>query len=119
MNEDYITISKHKLSNHCPECYSDEGLVLTYRQKTKETPFYKAVTSNTVKELYCETCDTAIYPVRWTEDIDQIVQYHDRGLKLQRTTIKFKPLTWVLIIVGIVLIIVMTVAYFKDTNVIP
>ncbi|MDX1469948.1 MAG: hypothetical protein R3213_00500 [Flavobacteriaceae bacterium] len=119
MSEEYITISNHKLSNHCPECYSDEGLVLTYKQKIKETPFFKAVTRHTIKNIHCNTCDTTIYPARWTEDVDQIVDYHSRGLKLQKTSIKFKALTWILIIVAIILIIVMAISYFKDTNVIP
>lgn len=118
MDEKYFTISKHKLTNHCPECYSAEGLVLTCRQRFNETPFYKAITPDTKCDLYCETCESEIFPVRWTEDIERVVDYHRRGLKPKRASIKLKRWTWLLIVVAIILVAVLVVSYFNDTDVI-
>ncbi|SDB64345.1 hypothetical protein SAMN03097699_2947 [Flavobacteriaceae bacterium MAR_2010_188] len=118
MDQKYFTISKHKISNHCPECYSAEGLELTCRQRFNETTFYKAIAKETRCDLYCETCDSEIFPVRWTDDIERVVDYHRRGLKPKRASIKLKKLTWILIIVAIILVAVMVVSYFNDTDVI-
>ena len=33
MDAQYITIKTVKLNNNCPECYSKDGLELTFKQK--------------------------------------------------------------------------------------
>lgn len=118
MEDKNFTISTHKLSNHCPECYSGDGMLLTFRQGFKETPFYKAITKAISFDIHCQTCDSKIYPIRWTDDLEQVVAYHQRGLKPKPPSLKLKKLTWVLLIIAIILIAVMAVSYFNDTDVI-
>ena len=40
MEGSYFTVKEVDLNNHCPECYSNEGLQLTFKQKFVENAFY-------------------------------------------------------------------------------
>ena len=102
--ESYFTLREKKLNNHCPECYSSNGLQLVFKQKFKETPFYKAVTEDIINEMHCGNCDTQIFPVRWTEDIEQVVAYQMRAVKAKSKSYKLKPLAWFIIITDILLV---------------
>jgi hypothetical protein len=93
-----LTIKTASLSNNCPECYSSTGLKLTFKQIFKETTFYKSMTKKITKELKCSTCGTTIYPARWTNEIDQVVNYHEKILVLKPQKIKLKTLAWVVMI---------------------
>ena len=101
----YFTLKEARLSNNCPECYSTEGLNLVFKQKFIENTFYKAVATDTIKEMHCTNCNTQIYPVRWTDDIEQVVAYQTRAVQPKAKSLKLKPLAWVLIVVDLILII--------------
>jgi hypothetical protein len=45
MAEKLIDAKEVALKNNCPECYDNSGLRLTFRQKIKDTKFYKSITS--------------------------------------------------------------------------
>ncbi len=49
MKEKLLTIKRVSLNNNCPECYSTEGLELTFRQKLLETPFIKSTQKKLIK----------------------------------------------------------------------
>lgn len=101
----YFTLKEARLSNNCPECYSNDGLELTFKQKLKETKLFKAITEDTVCNLYCLKCEVEIFPIRWDDDIDRVVDYHKRALKTKPKSIKLKPISWILITLGVVLLI--------------
>ncbi|WP_179343300.1 hypothetical protein [Winogradskyella ursingii] len=101
----FFTLKEVSLNNNCPECYSKDGLKLTFKQKFIENIFYKSITSETINEMHCETCDTDIFPVRWTDEIEQVVNYKKRALHPKPKSIKLKPLAWVFIIVDAFLLI--------------
>ncbi len=101
----YFTLKEVKLNNNCPECYSNNGLVLTFKQRFTENPFYKAITNDLINEMHCSVCDTAIFPVRWTNDIEQIVAYQNRAATPKPKSIKLKQLAWIVIIFDALLII--------------
>lgn len=111
MENQFFTLKEVYLNNHCPECYSREGLQLTFKQKFIETKLYKAITSQTNCLLNCNTCDTTIFPVRWTDDIEQVVQYHTRAIKPKSNSVKLKKVTWLLI--GLVVAIVLGIILFS------
>ena len=98
MNEQLITIKEVSLNNNCPECYSTEGLVLTFKQKFKETQFYKSITNDVVEELVCTKCDSTIYPVSWTDDIERVYAYQKKAFTPKPSSIKLKRLAWILFI---------------------
>lgn len=106
--EQFITIKEFTLKNHCPECFSNNGLHLLFKQRFIDTKFYKSITSDTSFEMNCKTCNTTIYPARWTDDIERVVNYHQKAFTPKKTSFKLKKLSW-LIIVFILIIIVASI----------
>ena len=56
-----ITVKEVALNNNCPECFSKEGLQLTFKQKFIETIFIKHYQEITT-EMHCNTCNTIFIP---------------------------------------------------------
>ena len=100
----FFTLKEVKLNNNCPECYSNDGLQLTYKQNFKENAFYKAITNKTTKEMQCNKCNTQIFPVSWTDDIERVVSYQDRVLVPKPKSFKLKTLAWIFIIFDLILV---------------
>ena len=116
MAEKFITIKEVALKNNCPECYSNDGLHLTFKQKFKESNFYKSITQETKHILNCKTCNTTIYPVSWTEDIERVVNYHQRAFLPKKDTFKLKKKAWLLIGITVALLIAgVTLFFLKDS----
>jgi len=99
LKDHYIHIKTESLNNHCPECFSTDGLQLNFSQKITETRFYKAVTNDVICELRCKVCDTDIFPVRWTNDIERVVDYKKKAFTPKPKSFKLKRLAWVLLII--------------------
>jgi hypothetical protein len=110
MQRQYITLHTVKLKNNCPECYSNKGLELSFDQEFVETKFYKSITANTRHHLNCSNCKTAIYPVRWTDDIERIVAYNQKKFEPKPKSLKLKKLAWI-IFIGIDVLILMLILY--------
>lgn len=111
----YITVKKVSLNNNCPECFSKEGLQLTFKQQFIETAFSKSVTQEARTEMHCDVCDTAIYPERWTEDIERVYDYQFKAFTPKKTSKKYKKLFWILLTVILVIIaIVITLLTMKN-----
>ena len=49
-----FTLKEVLLKNNCPECYSNDGLTLTFKQRFTENLFYKAITEETALEMHCK-----------------------------------------------------------------
>ncbi len=114
MEEKFFTVKEVTLNNHCPECYSKEGLQLTFKQKFVENAFYKAISNDVKYTLVCHTCNTEIFPVRWTDDLEQIFDYQERAFVPKSDTFKLKQLSWILLIAAIVLIILLNVYLYNS-----
>jgi uncharacterized protein with PIN domain len=102
----FFTLKEVKLSNNCPECYSNTGLILTFKQELKETLFYKAITKETKTEIYCSSCNTPIFPISWSDAIDRVVAYHYRALQLKPKSLRLKRIAWAILIFDVVLLAV-------------
>ena len=98
MSEKRVTIKQVALNNNCPECYSKDGLRLTFKQKFIETKFYKSITSEIKHDIDCKTCNSVIYPVQWTDDIERVVDYNKRAFTPKKASTHLKKRTWVTII---------------------
>ncbi|MFI1772941.1 hypothetical protein [Thalassobellus citreus] len=79
MQDKLILIKEVHLKNNCPECYSKEGLILSFKQRFIETKFKKSITTEVKHEIDCRTCNTSIYPVQWTDDIERVVAYQKKA----------------------------------------
>jgi hypothetical protein len=105
--QNYFTLKEVQLNNNCPECYSNKGLVLTFKQRLVENDFYKAITEERINEMHCNTCNTDIYPARWTNEIERVVAYQRRAIQPRLKSLKLKKLSWILIVVNAVILIIM------------
>ncbi|MCT8339550.1 hypothetical protein MG296_05760 [Flavobacteriaceae bacterium TK19130] len=72
---------KAELNNNCPECFATDGLELTFTQKEKLTKWYRKASPEIGEQLICHTCGTTLYPIRWTEDIERVYQYHKKRIR--------------------------------------
>lgn len=97
MGEKLITVKEVSLNNNCPECFSKEGLELTFKQKFIETKFSKSITNEIATEMHCNVCDTTIYPVNWTEDIERIYEYQMKAFVPKKASKKYNSLFWIII----------------------
>lgn len=115
MAEKLIDVKNVALKNNCPECFSKDGLRLTFRQKTIETNLYKSITSEVSYELTCKTCSSIIYPVEWTDDIDRVFEYEKKAFTPKKTSTYLKKTSWIVIVSSLVLIaLVLFLIFFTN-----
>ncbi|UGU14278.1 hypothetical protein LS482_11195 [Sinomicrobium kalidii] len=104
LNAKLVTIKETSLANNCPECYTDTGLVLTYYQKHIESRWYKKVTGEVSHVLHCKKCDTTIYPVKWTDDIERVLEYYSKAVTPGKRSFRLTRLSYILILLLIVIL---------------
>ncbi len=115
MQDKFILIKEVNLKNNCPECYNNEGLNLSFKQRFIETKFKKSITDEIKYEIACKTCNNIIYPVQWTDDIERVVEYQKKAFKPKKPSVYLKKMSW--IIIGIILtIIIITIALMLFAN---
>jgi len=113
MTDKLITVKEVTLNNNCPECYSTDGLTLTFKQKFKETSFYRSITKEIVKELICDKCQSTIYPVSWTDDIERVVDYQNKAFVPKPASLKLKRLAWIIFIaIDLITLLVILMLFF-------
>lgn len=97
MDENLITVKEVALNNNCPECYGKEGLILTFKQKVIENKLYKSITPEIIQGIHCSTCNHIIYPERWTDDIERIVEYQQKSFSPMTASTYIKKKSWIII----------------------
>lgn len=90
-----------QLKNNCPTCFGNDGLEFTFTQEENENSFRTKPSQEIEQILYCHNCITYIYPVDWTEDIERVHDYNRKLAETKRHHLKIKPLTYILILIGI------------------
>ncbi len=115
MERNLITVKEVNLNNNCPECYSTDGLKLTFKQKFIENRFYKSITKDIIETLACTKCETTIYPVRWTDAIEGVYNYQRKALTPKKVTLKLKPLAWVsFIVINLIILLIILLTFFPE-----
>ena len=99
---EFKIIKQAPLTNNCPVCFNQD-LSLTFSQKHLHGPFYHRTTGELKRELKCNTCQSLLYPVSWTEDIERSVEYYEKAVEPEKTAVRFRPLFYILVLLGIVL----------------
>lgn len=115
MSDEFILIKEVALKNNCPECFSKEGLRLSFKQRFIETNFHKSITAEIKHDIKCEICNSNIYPVQWTDDIERVFEYQKKAFTPKKPSSYLKKASWTIIaIVGIVFVaIIITTLYPK------
>jgi len=106
-------IKQTALTNNCPECFSNEGLLLTFYQKHIENAWYKKATGEITDSIKCQNCNTDIYPVRWTDDIERVREFY---LKSVETPARYFKLTRLAIITLLAIALVSIAVYILLIN---
>ncbi len=98
----YTFLKEAPLRTNCPECYTKDGLLLSFHQKRIESKLYDRITNTIEERLECGICETKIYPVQWTDDIERMYEYHLKTVAIQNTTFRLTTLS-AGILVGVLL----------------
>ena len=94
-----------KLTNNCPECYGTDGLKFTFSQVLKENFLFKRPGKQIKEALVCHSCNTTIYPVNWTTDIERVHEYNRKLAEEQRLNTTIKPAFYLLILIDLVIVV--------------
>ena len=89
-------IHQASVNNNCPNCYFTGGLRFDFYQVEKETPFFRKVAREITSTLHCSKCDTRIFPIKWSEDIERVEMYHRKLAKNKAPGIYLKPPGYIL-----------------------
>ncbi|MDX1362686.1 MAG: hypothetical protein R3243_00665 [Arenibacter latericius] len=111
--EKMVVLKEADLTNNCPECFNQE-LKLTFYQKHTYGRFFDKTTKDLTHEIKCNKCNSLIYPVTWTEDIERVYDYYRRMATPQKATIRFTTLFYVLVL--LLISIIATGTYFIVQN---
>lgn len=94
--ERYELLREAPLTNNCPECFN-QNLTLRFSQRHVQGKFYHRTCGEVRQELQCNTCQTILRPVQWTEDIERSVAYYEKAVEPARAGIRFNALFYGLI----------------------
>ncbi len=96
-------IKEADITNNCPECFNQD-LRISFYQKHKYGKLVHRTTNEITHKIKCNKCDSTIYPVNWTDDIERIFEYYQKMVSPQKASIKFTSLFYFLMISVLVLI---------------
>lgn len=95
-------IEQKIIANNCPECFANDALSLTFYQQCTEGSFFKRTTDEITNTLKCTKCNTDIYPVRWTEDIERVYEFYLKSIQPNKPSFKLTKISYVLIVFAII-----------------
>ncbi|CAZ95390.1 hypothetical protein [Zobellia galactanivorans] len=101
--EKLVMIKEAELTNNCPECFNQD-LKVSFYQKHKYGKLFHSITNEVTHEIVCNKCESKIYPVSWTDDIERSFKYYQKMVTPDRNTLKFTPLFWVLILLIVAIV---------------
>ncbi|WP_310991424.1 hypothetical protein [Aequorivita marina] len=97
-------LHRARLHNNCPTCFGTDGLEFTFTQDEKETAFFHKPEKKIIEKLYCHKCNSPIFPVNWTEDIERVYDYNRKIAETNKNFLEVKPLFYILIVLAIALV---------------
>ncbi len=105
MKTEYIVLKEAVLTNNCPECYSTEGMVLSFKQQRVKTKLLTKTKANIIESINCNKCESQIFPGQWTADIERVYNYHKKTITRISSSIRFSPLFYGILIFFILLVV--------------
>ncbi|WP_405209251.1 hypothetical protein [Aquimarina sp. LLG6339-5] len=103
MKTEYIVLKETVLNNNCPECYSTESLLLSFKQKKSFSKLFVKTKKEVIESMDCKKCETTIFPGRWTDDIERVYNYHKKTINLKPSGIKFTGLFYLIVTLVIII----------------
>ena len=109
-------IRKTELKTNCPECYTTEGLTLEFYQTYIDSYWYKRFLNQLSSKMHYTKCETEIFPVSWTPDIERLFEYHKKGTKMRSSRHHWKTITYIVVLAVVALLttaVILGVTYSK------
>ena len=107
------SIQEAGLTNNCPECFNQD-LTLTFYQKHAYTRLYHRITSEITHEIRCNKCNSLIYPVKWTDDIERSFDYYRKMVSPERAATRFTMLFYALLLLLIAVVAGLVFLWIKS-----
>lgn len=101
--EKLVTIKEADITNNCPECFNQD-MKITFFQKHTYGRLIHRTTNEVTHQIKCKKCNSIIYPVNWTDDIEKIFDYYQKMAAPHKASIQFTSLFYVLLLILIVLV---------------
>ncbi len=108
-------IKESVITNNCPECFNQD-MTLSFYQKHLYNRFYHRITPVVEHQIKCNKCQSVIYPVKWTEDIERIFEYYRKTVTPEASKTRFTFLFYALILA--VILIGASIVYLYKTAII-
>ena len=108
MDPKVIVLKEARLTNNCPECYATDRLHLSFVKQKEISAFAERIPKEFTSTMKCQKCHTEIYPGRFTEDIQRVYDYHKKTVLPTKSSVKWKPLFYVVIFILIAVIVLIT-----------
>lgn len=111
--EKQLVIKEANITNNCPKCFNQE-LRLTFFQKHIYTSFFHRTTADVTHQIMCVKCESKIYPVDWTPDIERVFEYYNKLVTPSKPAVRFTRLFYILVISILLLISIGIYFYIKE-----
>ena len=113
--EKKLVLKEADITNNCPKCYNQE-LKLTFYQKHTFNAFYHRTTNEVTHEIKCKKCDSTIYPVDWTPDIERVFDYYNKLVTADRPAVRFTTLFFIVLVLLLCLVASGVYFYLESLN---
>lgn len=97
MKTEYIVLKEATLNNNCPECYSTEGMILSFKQKRTKSKLLVTTKGHIIESIKCNKCESKIFPGQWTIDIERVYDYHKKTIARKAPSIRFTSLFYIVL----------------------
>lgn len=101
--EKLVVIKEADITNNCPECFNQD-MKITFKQKHQYGKLFDRTTKQVTHSIKCNKCQSIIYPVNWTEDIERTFNYYQKMVTPEKPAIRFTSLFYIIVISILVLI---------------
>ncbi len=98
MKTEFIVLKEAPLTNNCPVCYANDGMVLSFRQKRLKSKFLIKTNGALIEGISCKKCESDIFPGQWTKDIERVYDYHKKTIEPKSGSIHFTKLFYILFV---------------------
>ncbi len=105
MKTEYIILKEAKLTNNCPECYSTEGMTLSFKQKMVKSKLFVNTKGDVKETIFCSKCENQIFPGQWTLDIERVYDYHKKTIDQKRGSLKFTKYFYLILLAILIVVI--------------
>ena len=113
--EKLVAIKEADITNNCPECFNQD-MKLGFYQKHTYGRFFHRITNKVTHQIKCHKCNSIIYPVNWSTDIERIVDYYQKMVEPKKASVKFTTLFYITVFLLIAL--VATFVYLNNEGII-